>query len=212
MTDARAHPGVEKRISVVTLGLMADPKDESGEEEKQPSGPEVAPAEGSGGEEELKRKTDEAKANFERYLRAVADGENLKKRLQREKSDAVRFANEAFARDLLQVIDSLELALEHAELGGNGKSVVEGVELTLRLFRDVLERHGVKEIGDPTGAAFDPATQEAAEVEAGAEVTPNTVLRRRSKGYLYNDRLLRPARVVVATGAPVRGAGNEQEE
>lgn len=190
---------------------MADPKDERERAERERSDPGAPLPEGSGLEEELKRKTEEAKANLDRYLRAVADGENLKKRLQREKSDAVRFANEAFARDLLQVIDSLELALEHAELGGNGQSVVEGVELTLRLFRDVLERHGVKEIGDPTGAAFDPVTQEAAEVNADAEASPNTVLRRQSKGYLYNDRLLRPARVVVATGPPARGEGNEQD-
>ena len=151
-------------------------------------------------EEDLRRKSAEASANLDRYLRAVADGENFKKRLQREKSEGIRFANETLLRDLLQIVDSLELAVEHADLGGNGKSVVEGVQLTLRLFRDVLDRHGVKEISDPTGAAFDPATQEAAELEADDAVPSNTVIRTRTKGYRYNDRLLRPARVVVATG------------
>jgi molecular chaperone GrpE len=162
-------------------------------------------------EEELKKKSAEAAASHDRYLRAVADGENLRKRLQREKSEAIRFANENLLRDLLQVVDSLELALEHAELGDNGKPVLEGVELTLRLFRDVLERYGVKEIGDPTGAAFDPATQEASEVEPSRAVPPNTVIRRQSKGYLYNDRLLRPARVVVAR-APDSGENEESGE
>ena len=89
---------------------------------------------------------------------------------------------------------------------------MEGVELTLRLFRDVLERHGIKEIGDPTGGAFDPSTQEAAEVDANVEAPPNTVIRRRSKGYLYNDRLLRPARVVVAAGPALSDGQNEQDE
>ena len=153
-------------------------------------------------EESLRRKTEEAAANLDRFLRATADAENFRKRLQKEKSDAIRYANENLLRDLLQVIDSLELAVEHGDLGGNGKSVVEGVQLTLRLFRDLLERHGVKEIRDPAGAEFDPSTQEAAEVRASQEVPPNTVIQQRTKGYRYNDRLLRPARVVVAGGAP----------
>ncbi len=159
-------------------------------------------------EEELRKKSEEAAASYDRLLRAVADGENLKRRLQREKGEAIRFANENLLRDLLQVIDSLELALEHSESGGNGKSVVEGVQLTLRLFRDVLERHGVKEIDDPTGAAFDPATQEAAGVELNHAAPPNTVLRRQAKGYLYNERLLRPARVVVAAA---QTSGEDEE-
>jgi molecular chaperone GrpE len=178
---------------------MADPKDER--EESKPQGEVAAEAPQSGTvEEELRRKTDEAAANLDRYLRAVADGENLKKRLQRDKAEAVRFANEGFARDLLQVIDSLELALEHTGLGGDGASVVEGIQLTLRLFRDVLERHRITEVADPTGAPFDPSTQEAAAVEVTAEASPNTVIRCQSKGYFYHDRLLRPARVVVAAG------------
>ncbi len=156
-------------------------------------------------EEDFRRKSEEAAANHDRYLRAVADAENFKKRLQREKSEAIRFANETLLRDLLQVIDSLELAVEHADTGGDGKSVVEGVQLTLRLFRDVLERHGVKEIGDSKGSAFDPSTQEAAEIEIDEGVPPNTVIKTRTKGYRYSDRLLRASRVVVATGRAAPG-------
>jgi molecular chaperone GrpE len=163
-------------------------------------------------EEDVRRKSEEAAANLDRYLRAVADGDNFKKRIQREKSESIRFANETLLRDLLQVIDSLELAVEHADTGGNGKSVVEGVQLTLRLFRDVLERHGVKEIGDPTGGVFDPSTQEAAEIQADEGVAPNTVIRTRNKGYRYNDRLLRPSRVVVAAGGSPGGDGRNPGE
>src|SRR5262249_12464400 len=152
-------------------------------------------------EEELRLKSEEAAASHDRYLRAVAEAENFRKRLQKDKGDAIRFANETLLRDLLHVVDNLELAVEHAELGGNGKSVREGVELTLRLFRDVLERHGVKELGNPSGEVFDPSTQEAAEVQTHSELAPNTVIRQQIKGYRYNDRLLRPARVVVAAGS-----------
>jgi len=151
-------------------------------------------------EESLRQKTEEAAAHLDRYMRAAADTDNFKKRIQKEKTEAIRYANESVLRDLLQVIDNLEAAVEHAELGGNGKSIVEGVQLTLRLFRDVLERHGVREIGDPAGAAFDPLTQEAAEVREDRGVAPNTVISQRMKGYRLGDRLLRPARVVVAGG------------
>jgi len=165
-------------------------------------------------EELLRQKSEEAAANFDRYLRAVADAENLRKRVQREKMEAIRFANETVLRDLLPIVDNLETALEHAGLGGNGKSVVEGVQLILRLFRDLLERHGVKELGDPTGGSFDPETQEAADVQASEKVKPNTVIRQQMKGYRYHDRLLRPARVVVAgsreTAEPGEGEGTQE--
>jgi molecular chaperone GrpE len=161
-------------------------------------------------EDDLRRKSEEAATNLDRYLRAVADSENFKKRLQREKSDAIRFANEGLLRELLQVVDSLERALEHSSLGGNGQSVVEGIQLTLRLFRDVLDRQGVKEIEDPTGSAFDPATQEAAEVKPGGTLPPNTVIQTQTKGYRYNDRLLRPARVVVTGGSRPDDEGEKE--
>ena len=165
-------------------------------------------------EEELRLKSEEADASRDRYLRAVAEGENFRKRLQKDKGDAIRFANETLLRDLLHVVDNLELAIEHAELGGNGKSVREGVELTLRLFRDVLERHGVKEVGDPSGAAFDPSTQEAGEIQNHPGLVPNTVIKQQIKGYRYNDRLLRPARVVVVGGSSSNDAeaGDDEKE
>lgn len=149
--------------------------------------------------DELARKTEEAAANQDRYLRAVAEGENFKKRLQREKAEAIRYANENLLRDLLPVIDSLEIALDHSPEDGDGKSIVEGIQLTLKMFRDVLQRHGVKEVENTAGRPFDPSTQEAAAIEDKAGAEPNSVIRVQSKGYTYNDRLLRPARVVVAS-------------
>lgn len=149
-------------------------------------------------EEQLRRKAEEAATNYDRYLREVAESENLKKRLQREKSEAIRFANESLIRDVLGIVDNLDRAIEHAVLGGNGQSVVEGVQLTLRLFRDVLERYGVKEIEVAAGARFDPAIHEAADVESGTGQPANTVIRQQAKGYRLHDRLLRAAQVVVA--------------
>lgn len=154
-------------------------------------------------EQQLRAKTEEAAANSDRHLRAVADGENLKKRMQREKAEVIRLAKEALLRDILPILDNLERAVEHAELGGNGASVVEGVQLTIRLFRDVLERYGVRAISVEMGSNFDPTIHEAVALDPGADFPPNTVIRQQQKGYQLNDRLLRPAQVAVS-GAAVK--------
>lgn len=161
-------------------------------------------------EQQLRAKTEEAAANFDRHLRAVADGENLKKRTQREKAEVIRFANEALLRDILPILDNLERAVEHAELGGNGASVVEGVQLTIRLFSDVLERYGVRAISAAVGCSFDPTIHEAVALEPDAGLPPNTVIRQQQKGYQLHDRLLRPARVAVSGAA--KGSENSSEE
>ncbi len=158
-------------------------------------------------EEQLRAKTEEAAANFDRYLRTLADGENLKKRTLREKAEAIRLANEALLRDILPVLDNLERAVEHAELGDN---VVEGIQLTIRLFRDLLERYGVREIAVPTGCSFNPTLHEAVALEHREELPPNTVIRQQQKGYQLNDRLLRPARVAVSR--PAKGPGGSPED
>ncbi len=148
-------------------------------------------------EAELAAAREEARQHNDRWLRAVAELENFKKRMARERADAARFANEAFIRDLLPVVDNLERALEHSRDGDNGKSIREGVELVLRGLQDALERHGVTRVA-AAGTPFDPAHHEAvAHVETG-ELEPNRVLEEHQPGYLLNERLLRPALVSVS--------------
>jgi molecular chaperone GrpE len=157
-------------------------------------------------EEALREKAREAAESHDRWVREVAEGENFKKRIQRDKADAIRFANEALIRDLLPIVDNLEWALEHAAESGDS-SIVEGVKLTLKMFRDVLGRHGVTEIDVTPGAPFDPALQEAVGMEAGTR-PPNTVLRVQQRGYRLHERLLRAARVIVAGPAGESGRAN----
>jgi len=178
---------------------MVDGKDDRGTThrpgESEAEGQEDAPRDGtlSG----LVAAQDEARQNHDRWLRAAADLENFKKRMARERTEAVRFANESFIRDLLPIVDNLERALEHARQGGNGKSIVEGLELVLKALVDVLERHGVTKV-EAAGAPFDPTHHEAvAHVETG-ELEPNRVLEQHQAGYLLNERLLRPALVSVS--------------
>jgi molecular chaperone GrpE len=149
--------------------------------------------------EQLRAKEEEAKNNYERFIRQTAEIENFKKRAIRDKEDTVRFANEALVKDLLPVVDNLERAIAHAKGGGNGESLVEGVEMILKGLFDALGKHGVSQIS-AVGQPFNPQLHEAmAQVESDSG-KPNTVLEEHQKGYLLRERLLRPALVTVVKG------------
>ena len=157
--------------------------------------------------ENLQAKEKEANENYDRYVRQVAESENFRKRANRERDEAIRFANEALVKDLLPVIDNLERAVAHAKDGGNGKPLVEGVEMVLRGFFDTLAKHGVVPIA-AVGQRFDPEKHEAmAQIESGT-YQPDTVVEEYHKGYLLRDRLLRPALVSVAKTPKSQGKKN----
>lgn len=153
----------------------------------------------------LEEKGAEAKANYDLFLRERAELENFKRRMQREKSEALKFANEPLIRDLLSIIDNLERATAHAQGGGDGQSLVEGVSLVLRSFSDVLEKYGVVRIA-AKGEPFDPSKHEAmAQVET-TEFAPNRVVEEHVAGYSLHDRLLRAAMVSIAKAPPAADA------
>jgi molecular chaperone GrpE len=149
----------------------------------------------------------EALVNRDHYLRARADLENFRKRAQREKEDLLKFSNETILRELLPVIDNLERALQHAAVDGE-KGLLQGVELTLGQFAKVLEKFNVVAI-DAVGELFDPARHEAMGQIESSEQPVNTVVQLLQKGYLLNDRLLRPAMVLIAK-APVAPVESEE--
>jgi molecular chaperone GrpE len=146
---------------------------------------------------QLQEKEAEVKANYDLFLRERADLENFKRRMQRDKAEALRFANEPLVRDLLPIIDNLERAVSHAQGGGNSQPLVEGVSLVLRSFLDMVEKHGVSRVS-AKGQVFDPTKHEAMAQVESAEVAPNTIVDEYAPAYLLHDRLLRPALVVVA--------------
>jgi molecular chaperone GrpE len=149
-------------------------------------------------EADLAAARDEARQNHERWLRERADVENVKKRAARERAETIRFANERVLKDLLPIVDNLERALEHARGGGgDGQPLGEGVALTLKALREVLERHGVTRI-EAKGTPFDPTHHEAMAHVESDEHDPNVVVEEHQPGYRLNDRLLRPALVSVA--------------
>ena len=134
------------------------------------------------------------KEKNEEILRRAADLDNYRKRLTKETEDKVRFANQAVVKDFLPVMDNIEMALQHTE---EGTPLREGIELTIKSFKDALSKHGVKEVDAEIGTIFDPAVHEAIMMDNNTEYENNAVTLCVQKGYLLNDRVIRPAKVKV---------------
>jgi molecular chaperone GrpE len=132
-------------------------------------------------------------------LRAQAELENAKKRLEREKRDIIKFANENLIKGLLPIVDNLERALDHTEpdQAATAASLTKGVQLILGSLRSLLEKNGVNPV-TAVGEKFDPNFHEAVMQEENPEVDEGTVTREVQRGYLLRDRLIRPAMVVVS--------------
>lgn len=141
---------------------------------------------------ELQAKADE---NWDSYLRAAAETENVRKRARRDVENAHKFALENFSRELLAVKDSLEMGIQAADKA-DADALLAGKEATLKLLATTLERFGVEE-HDPAGEPFDPEFHEAMTMQPSEDLEPGSVLTVIQKGYSLNGRLLRPAMVVV---------------
>lgn len=131
----------------------------------------------------------------DKYLRAHADFENTKKRLEKEKQMAIDYTNEKFAKEMLPIIDSLELALAHSGEESEENKLREGVALTLDNLLKAFERNGIKQIA--TSGAFDPEMHEAIMQIPSDEIEEGHIVATLQKGYLFKDRLIRPALVSV---------------
>jgi len=190
--------------------------DESGAEQSNEASPQEIDSNSVEAEflslrQQLETKETEAKNYYERLLRQAAELENYKKRSARERDDAIRYANESLLKDLLPVVDNLERAIAHASGGGNGKPLVEGVEMVLRGLTDVLAKHGVMPIS-AQGQPFDPTKHEAMTQVETDDHEPNSVVEELHKGYMLRDRLLRPALVSVAKAVKTREKKNHESK
>ncbi|MGD8993434.1 MAG: nucleotide exchange factor GrpE [Desulfobacterales bacterium] len=149
-------------------------------------------------EAKLAAREEEAKEAHDRLLRVSADYENYKKRSAREMEDFRKYANQSLLKEMLTVVDNLELAINSAkEEKKTDKKLIEGLKLTRNEMLRVFEKFNVKPIS-ARGQTFDPAFHEAVMREETDDYPENTVLSEFQKGYLIHDRLLRPAMVVVA--------------
>ena len=145
----------------------------------------------------------------DRLLRTVAEMDNIRKRLEREKMDVARYAITKFATDVVALGDNLGHAMtsvkpEVVAATPAVKTLLDGVVMTDRAFLSSLERHGIKRI-DPAGGAFNPHLHQAVQQERNVDVPAGTVLRVLQTGYTLEDRVLRPAAVIVAEGGAKAG-------
>lgn len=134
------------------------------------------------------------------FIRERAELENFKKRSTRERGEALRYAVEPLAKDIIGIVDDLERAVLHARSSGDESPVVAGVELVLKKAMETLQRHGVERI-EAGGAEFDPALHEAVARIEDSETPPNRVVQQFLPGYRLHERLLRAAQVGVSAGS-----------
>ena len=149
-------------------------------------------------EQDLQAALAKANENYDMYLRAKAEGENIRRRAQDDITKASKYAIESFAEHLVPVMDSLDKALETKN--ATAEQLREGVEITLRQLKSAFERGRLIEI-NPVGEKFDPHRHQAiSAVPAPAGMAPNHVVTVLQKGWLISDRVLRPALVTVSQG------------
>lgn len=148
-------------------------------------------------EEALAAKGMESAANWDKFLRERADLENYRKRVQKEKEEILKYGNESFVMEVLPALDNMERAISHASEEGLS-AIIEGVKLTLSMLLGTLKKFGVTPLETAPGTPFDPSLHQAMAQVESTDLEPGTVVAEFQKGYLLNDRLLRPAMVSVA--------------
>lgn len=183
--------------STDTANTNPAPAPEAGQPAPAPATPAPNPAPAG---DALAAAKKEAADNYERYLRAVADLENFRRRTVREKDELRQFGVARVLEDLLPVLDNLALGLAAAKQpSADLKTLVSGVEMVLTQLKSALANHGLKEI-NPAGQAFDPHQHESIAHQPSTEVQEEHVLTVVRTGYSLNGRLLRPAAVVLSGG------------
>ena len=178
----------------------AEPE-ESGDAPESGDDPDASGQAGAPSLEELERALEEARAEAQAHrdmsLRARAELENVRRRAERDVANAHRYGLERFVNEFLPVRDSLELGVSAAGDDADAARVREGMELTLKLMASAFEKLGI-EVVDPAGQSFDPDLHQAMSMQDGEGTESGTVLNVVQKGYRLNERLVRPALVVVA--------------
>ena len=201
MSNEEQVPTEETLTSGDETGRAAE-KNPAGDDGNQPaSEPQASPEKLTLLLEDARAKADD---HWQALLRAKAEMENLRKRTRRDVEHAHKFGLEKFVAEVLPVLDSMELGLSAAsEEGVDTDKVREGMELTLKMLHTAVDKFGVSQV-DPAGEQFDPERHQAMTMQETDTVEPGTVVSVIQKGYVLNERLVRPALVIVAK-APSAG-------
>ena len=213
---AKIPADVEEQKAEADEGAETEPEAPP-EDKKRKRGKKKRPRQLLVGEDrlkELEEKSKKADEYYGHYVRAMADLDNLRKRVQRDKEDFVKFANERLLSEVIPILDNFERAFTAAEKVPATHNFAVGVEMILKQLREVLARYGVEEL-HPEGEPFDPARHEAAEPVQTTEHPDNTVVDVLQRGYMLNGRVVQPAVVRVAVNpasTPDEAAGEESAE
>ena len=193
--------------------LQNEKPQESKDQEKLENEQEELPLPSSDELKELRIKATKSEEYYERLLRQVAETDNLRKRLAKEKQDAIRYANESLIEKLLPTMDSFDMAISAANSSNENTidSLKKGVEMVHVQLKRTLEDTGLTEI-NATGEVFNPALHEALSRKETNEAADGTVIEQIRKGYQLNERLVRPASVIVATATNCEAEQKEIKE
>lgn len=196
--DEKAKAG-QPQPEADVAGQAVDGEAEAGESQDEAGVAEQSDDDPQALREALDSARQAAEDNWNKLMRLQAEMENLRKRTSRDVENAHKFALERFVSELLPVIDSLELGISAADASSSDDAagLREGMELTLKKCLDVIGKFGVEQI-DPMGEKFNPELHEAVSMQDSEAAEPNTVITVVQKGYTLNERLVRPAMVVVA--------------
>jgi len=196
----RQNPSAQPGPEPAAIDSPADAAgDQSSGKAAVVDGSAAAPATVACPEEQLAAAKKEAAGNYDRYVRAIADLENFRRRVAREKEELRQFASASLLLNLLPVLDNLQLGVAAARQQTDTKTIVDGVAMVLEQLKGVLSSQGLKEI-NPVGQEFDPHQHESISHQPSPEVPEAHVLHVVRIGYSLNGRLLRPASVVVSSG------------
>jgi len=179
-------------------------EDETGADDEIQSSDEVTASEDAAQDDSIETQLADANAkideHWDRIVRMQAEQDNLRKRHSRDLENAHKYGADSLLKALLPVKDSLEMGIDAATDAADASAVIEGMQLTAKMFADALEKVGVT-IVDPIGEKLDPEMHQAMSIIETDEHEPDTVVTVMQKGYLLNERLMRPAMVVVAKAA-----------
>jgi molecular chaperone GrpE len=156
---------------------------------------------------ELEPKAKDAAEGHDQLLRLGAEFENYKKRMQKEKSDMMKFGNESLLKAVLPILDNLERTIDHGKKMNENGPLLQGVEIIVQQFLSILEKFGVKPVA-AMGESFDPEKHEAV-AQAESDQEPDRVISELEKGYRFHERLLRPAKVLVSKALPEKKTETE---
>lgn len=162
-------------------------------------------------EKQLKQTQEKLQEINDKYLRLYADFDNYQKRVAKEIEDVKEATKRSLINEFLVILDNMEKAIliskEHKD------SIIEGIELTMKSFKDLLRKHGVEEI-DPQKEQFNPDLHDALMMQPSDDMPKDTVLQTLQKGYMYKNKLIRPAKVIVSSGnnANNENTNNKKEE